>query len=146
VNWRRAVQRVGRRTVNPVTVTLLRLGLPAPPYTPRSALVMETVGRRTGRRRTTPMGYTRESDDQLLVVAEHGRRADWVRNATAAGTVRIWLGRQERRGRITVLDDVAPEDVLRRIGPVHRAVVRSLAKEPRAVRIDLLPRPGSAAG
>lgn len=137
--WQRAVQRVGRRTINPVAVTLLRLGLPAPPYTPRSALVMETVGRRTGKRRVTPMGYAREPDGSLLVVAEHGRRADWVRNALAAGTVRVWLGRQEHRGRITVLDDVAPEDVLRRIGPVHRIIVRGLASEPRAVRIDLLP-------
>lgn len=138
MNWRRAVQRVGRLTINPVTVTLLRLGLPAPPYTPKSALVMETVGRRTGKRRVTPMGYARESDDSLLVVAEHGRRADWVRNALAAGTVRIWLGRQEHRGRITVLDDLAPEDVLARIGPIHGAVVRGLASEPRAVRIELL--------
>ena len=138
MSWRRAVQRVGRRTINPVTVTLLRLGLPAPPYTPRSALVMETVGRRTGKRRVTPMGYARESDHTLLVVAEHGRRADWVRNALAAGTVRIWLGRQEHRGRITVLDDVAPDDVLASIGAVHGAVVRRLASQPRAVRIELL--------
>lgn len=85
------------------------------------------------------MGYVRDGDGSLLVVAEHGRRADWVRNALAAGMVRVWLGRQERRGRITVLDDVAPDDVLRRIGPVHRAVVRGLAHEPKAVRIDLLP-------
>jgi len=139
VSWRRTVQRIGRRTVNPVTVTLLRLGLPAPPYSSRSALVMETVGRRSGRRRVTPMGYVRDGDASLLVVAEHGRRADWVRNALAQGTVRVWLGRQEHRGRITVLDDVDPDEVLHRIGPIHRAVVRGLAREPRAVRIDLLP-------
>jgi deazaflavin-dependent oxidoreductase (nitroreductase family) len=139
VDWRRTVNRIGRRTVNPVTIALLRLGLPAPPYTARSALVMETVGRRSGKRRSTPMGYVRDSDDSLLVVAERGRRADWVRNALASGSVRIWLGREAHRGRITVLDDVAPADVLRRIGSVHGMVVRSLANEPRVVRIDLLP-------
>jgi deazaflavin-dependent oxidoreductase (nitroreductase family) len=139
VSWRRTVQRIGRRTVNPVAVTLLRLGLPAPPYTPRSALVMETVGRRSGKRRVTPMGYVRDGDDSLLVVAERGRRADWVRNAIAAGTVRVWLGRQVHRGRVTVLDDVDPGDVLRRIGSVHGVVVRTLADAPKVVRVDLLP-------
>lgn len=140
MNWRRTIQRVGRRTINPVTITLLKLGLPAPPYTPKSALVMETVGRRSGKRWVTPMGYARESADSVLVVAEHGRKADWVRNALAAGTVRVWLGRTEHRGRITVLDDIGPEDVLKKTGPIHRAVVRGLASQPKAVRIELLPR------
>ncbi|MGH2721462.1 MAG: nitroreductase/quinone reductase family protein, partial [Actinomycetota bacterium] len=45
---------------------------------------METVGRRSGRPWVTPMGYVRESADSVLVVAEHGRKADWVRNALAA--------------------------------------------------------------
>ena len=139
MSWRRTVQRIGRHTFNPVAVGLLRLGLPAPPYTPRSALVMETVGRRSGKRRATPMGYVRDGDASLLVVAERGRRADWVRNARAAGTVRVWLGRQAHRGRVTVLDDPDPADVLRRIGPVHGMVVRTLADEPKVVRIDLLP-------
>ena len=85
------------------------------------------------------MGYVQDSDGSLLVVAERGRRADWVRNALAAGSVRIWLGRKVHRGRITVLDDVAPADVLRRIGPVHGVVVRSLANQPKVVRIDLVP-------
>jgi deazaflavin-dependent oxidoreductase (nitroreductase family) len=139
MSWRRTVQRIGRRTVNPVTVALLRLGLPAPPYSSRSALVMETFGRRSGKRRVTPMGYVRAGDNALLVVAEYGRRADWVRNARAAGTVRIWLGKQALLGRVTVLDDADPGDVLRRLGPVHGLVVRTLADQPKVVRIDLLP-------
>lgn len=83
------------------------------------------------------MGYVRESAVSVLVVAEHGRRADWVRNALAAGTVRVWLGRKEYGGRITVLDDIAAEDVLRKTGAVHRAMVRGLASRPKAVRITL---------
>lgn len=137
MSWRRTVQKIGRRTINPVTVTLLRLGLPAPPYTPRSALVMVTVGRRSGKRRVTPMGYARESETSVLVVAEHGRRADWVRNGLAAGSVRVWLARRWHEGRLTVLDDVSPDDVLGRIGPLHRAFVQRLAEQPKAVRIEL---------
>jgi deazaflavin-dependent oxidoreductase (nitroreductase family) len=137
LNWRRTIQKVGRRTINPVAIRLLKLGLPAPPYSPKSALVMETVGRRSGRRWVTPMGYVRETADSVLVVAEHGRRADWVRNALAAGTVRVWLGRKEYGGSITVLDDIAAEDVLRKAGAVHRAMVRGLASRPKAVRITL---------
>lgn len=83
------------------------------------------------------MGYVRETADSVLVVAEHGRRADWVRNALAAGTVQVWLGRKEYGGSITVLDDIAAEDVLRKAGAVHRAMVRGLASRPKAVRITL---------
>ena len=36
------------------------------------------------------MGYARVSG-RLLVVAEHGMRSDWVRNALAAGRVTVWL-------------------------------------------------------
>jgi deazaflavin-dependent oxidoreductase (nitroreductase family) len=137
VSWRRTVQKIGRRTINPVAIGLLRLGLPAPPYTPRSALVMETVGRRSGKRRVTPMGYARESESSVLVVAERGRRADWVRNGLAAGRVRVWLGRTGYSGRLTVADDVPPEETLVRMGPVHRAVVRGMAEEAKTIRIDL---------
>lgn len=101
---------------------------------------METAGRRTGKRRLTPMGYLRVSEDRLLAVAEHGRRADWVRNALAAGSVRVWLGRRPHRARIALLDDADPRDVLRQMGnPLHAATIRLLAFEPRVVRIDLLP-------
>lgn len=135
---RRTIQRLGGRTINRLAVAVLRLGLPAPPYSPRSALVMETVGRKTGKRRLIPMGYLLDSADRLMVVAEHGERADWVRNALAAGSVRVWLGRHVYRGRVSLVHDVEPEEVLRRIGNrTHSAVVRRLGYEPRAVRIDL---------
>jgi deazaflavin-dependent oxidoreductase (nitroreductase family) len=137
LNVRRTIQKLGRRTINPIAIRLLKLGLPAPPYTPKSALVLETVGRRSGRRWVTPMGYVRESADTVLVVAEHGRGADWVRNALAAGTVGVWLGPRPYRGRITVLDDIAAEEVLKRTSAVHRAMVRGLAHRPKAVRITL---------
>lgn len=138
--WRRTVQAAGRLTVNRPAVVLLRLGLPWPPYTPRSALVVETMGRRSGRSRLTPVGYHRAAPDRLLVVAEHGARADWVRNALAAGEVTVWIGRERRRARVG-LTDGDPSQVLRAIGNrLHAATVRLLAHEPRVVELRLLPR------
>ena len=58
------------------------------------------------------MGCLREGD-RLLVVAEHGRRSDWLRNALAApdARVRLWLAGRPYRGRVQVLANADPEDV-----------------------------------
>jgi deazaflavin-dependent oxidoreductase (nitroreductase family) len=100
---------------------------------------METVGRRTGKRRLVPMGCLRDGD-RVLVVAEHGRRSDWLRNALAAphSLVRLWLAGHPHTGRVHVLDDEDPEDVLARMGnKVHTATVRTMAHDPCVVAIDL---------
>jgi len=49
----------------------LRLGLPSPPYTRRNAIIIETIGRRSGKRRRVPVGFLKE-DGKLIVVAEDG--------------------------------------------------------------------------
>jgi deazaflavin-dependent oxidoreductase (nitroreductase family) len=133
----RGVQWVAGHSLNHAAVGVLRLGLPFPPYGPQDALVLETFGRRSGKRRLTPMGCLREGD-RLLVVAEHGRGADWVRNALAGESVRLWLAGRQYRGRVQVLEDTDPEDVLARMGnKVHAATIHAMAHEPCVVAVDL---------
>lgn len=141
----RGVQWLAGHSVNQAAVGVLRLGLPFPPYDPDGALVMETFGRRSGRRRLTPLGCLR-AGDRVLVVAEHGRRADWVRNALASGTVSIWLAGRQLRGRVQILDD-DPEALLERMNNrVHTATIHAMAHEPCVVAIDLEPSEAPASG
>ena len=133
----RGAQWLAGHSLNHAAVGVLRLGLPFPPYGPQDALVLETFGRRSGKRRLTPMGCRREGG-RLLVVAEHGRGADWVRNALAAGSVRLWLAGRPFRARVRVLEDADPEEVLARMGnKVHSATIHAMAHDACVVAFDL---------
>jgi len=134
----RGVQLVAGRSLNRAAVATLRLGLPVPPYAPDRALVLETFGRKTGKRRLTPMGCLREGD-QLLVVSEHGRRADWLRNALALPHVRLWLAGKPYQAHVQVLDSADPEVLLARMGnKLHAATIHAMAHDPCVVSFDLL--------
>jgi len=135
---KRRVQRFGSFTYNRLVIAALRLGLPMPPYSPRNAIVMETIGRKSGKRRLVPMGYLRVDPSRLHVVAEHGRRSDWVRNAISRDSVHVWIGRAAHRAVVSVLDDADPDDVLRRIGSrTHASAVRRLGHESAVVELRL---------
>jgi len=101
----------------------LRLGLPSPPYTRRNAIIVETIGRRSGKRRRMPVGFL-EQDGKLIVVAEDGSRAAWVQNALAEdGHLRIFFHGNWRGARMQ-LRPGDPEDYLRRMNAVHAKFVR----------------------
>ena len=46
------------RIANAVTKLALVVGIPRPPYTRENALIVETVGRRSGKRRRIPAGMS----------------------------------------------------------------------------------------
>lgn len=90
----------------------LLLGIPRPPYTRENALTVETVGRRSGKRRRIPVGYL-DDGGRIIVVVEDGSRAHWVRNALANdGRLRIHLRGAWRPARLRILD-ADPESRLR---------------------------------
>lgn len=51
-------------------------------------VLVETVGRKTGKTRRTPLAVGRRDADGMWVIAVHGRRSGWVLNAEASATVR----------------------------------------------------------
>jgi deazaflavin-dependent oxidoreductase (nitroreductase family) len=119
-----------------VTNLALLAGIPRPPYNRSNALIVETIGRRTGKRLRLPVGYL-DDRGRIIVVVEDGSRAHWVRNALAdGGRLRIFFRGAWRSARLRILDG-DPEPYLERMNRVHAAFVRHEASTPGV--IELLP-------
>jgi deazaflavin-dependent oxidoreductase (nitroreductase family) len=130
-----------QRLVNPIVLAAWKLGIPPP-----GDALLETTGRRTGQPRWTPVcdgidGRT------FWLVAQRGRRADWVRNIEANPRVRVklasWPHTSWRSGTAHILDDDDPDDRQRMISWANMArrlcisASRALDTSPVTVRIDL---------
>jgi deazaflavin-dependent oxidoreductase (nitroreductase family) len=134
---RRLASRTAKYVVNPIVRGLFRLGLPAP-----GTGILETIGRKSGRPRCTPV--TNGLDDGVFwIVAEHGRRASYVRNIEANPRVRVRIGRRWRTGTARLVPDDDPRERLRHIvsrRPIARlntATVRLMQTDLLTIRIDL---------
>ena len=127
----------GRFFVNPMIRGMFRLGV-SPPRT----LLLETVGRKTGAIRHTPLNYVREGD-RVWVIAQHGTHAGFVRNFLARPEVRVRIGRTWHEGVATLQreDDVrarARSFAAGRVGGAFAVgVARALESDPISVAIDL---------
>lgn len=93
----RFVVKVGRGRVRP----------PTSGFVP--TILMTTVGRKSGRERTTPLVYVRDGDDYLVANARPvgERRNPWVLNLRAAGTARVQ--QHGRRIEVTAYELDTPE-------------------------------------
>jgi deazaflavin-dependent oxidoreductase (nitroreductase family) len=62
-------------------------------------LLLTTVGRRSGKRRTRPLAYVRDSEDYVLCASNNGasKHPGWYLNASASGTAEIQVGSQKLR-------------------------------------------------
>lgn len=112
----------------------LRLGLPSPPYTRGNAIIVETRGRRSGKRRRVPLGFL-EENGKLIVVVEDGLGAAWVRNALEReGQLRVFFRGHWRDARMQ-LQAGDPEAYLRRMNKAHAVFVRMESSIPELVEI-----------
>jgi deazaflavin-dependent oxidoreductase (nitroreductase family) len=138
VTKRRASTFFTAKLLNPVVRTAVRLGLPLP-----IVVILETRGRKSGRLRQIPVGKTLDGDT-LWIVAEHGRKASYVRNIEAEPRVRVRVGRKWRRGVATVLYDDDWRDRQRQLpNKLNSALVRAVGTEHVTVRVDLGPASGA---
>jgi deazaflavin-dependent oxidoreductase (nitroreductase family) len=129
---------IGRYTANPLMRGMFKLGI-----TPPGMALVETVGRRTGAIRHTPV-VARASDRKTLwLIAQHGAHAGWVRNFQESPRVRVRLGRSWQTGTAELMPE---DDVKARIrtfssSAVGRAITgasfRALESQPVSVRITL---------
>jgi deazaflavin-dependent oxidoreductase (nitroreductase family) len=71
--------------LNPPIKLLFAIGIVPPGYA-----LLETIGRKTGKARRTPVGDARVGD-RLWIVAEHGMKAGYVRNIKENPRVRLKL-------------------------------------------------------
>jgi deazaflavin-dependent oxidoreductase (nitroreductase family) len=139
---------VERYVLNPQMRLGLALGL-----APRAFALLETVGRRTGKPRRTPVGNGLIGDTFWLV-SEHGGGAGYVRNIEANPRVRVKVGGSWRAGSAHIATDDDPYTRLEMLSSalgrlrrldaaIFRSFVRWLGTEPVTVRIDLDPASGA---
>src|SRR5438309_9975528 len=82
---RRIVHFLQKYLFNPPVKFLFAIGLALP-----GRALLETIGRKTGKPRRTPVGDGLVGN-QFWIVAEHGMRADYVRNLAKNPRVRLKL-------------------------------------------------------
>ena len=122
------------RIANAITNAALIAGIPRPPYTRNNALIVETRGRRSGKRRRLPVGFLNDSG-RIIVVVEDGARAQWVQNALAGnGRLRIFLRGQWRAARLRMIDG-PPEAYLEKMNRVHAMFVRHESSTPAVIEL-----------
>jgi len=132
---KRAVQVFGRHTVNKLAKGLLKNGFYIPPFTPNRVLLVEHKGRKSGIVRTAPMGFVEKDEGVFWVVAEHGSKSDWVRNALKSG-VRVWRGTTSFEATVRVLEKEDPRPVWGRMkSKMLVGMARALAHEPKVLEI-----------
>lgn len=123
---------LARRVVNPIVLWLAERGL-----APRSVAVLETTGRTSGEPRRAPVGNGL-AGDTFWIVAEHGRRAGYVRNIAADPRVRVRVAGRWRTGVAQVVPEDDPRARQRAMGRrVNAAVVRLMGTDLLTIRIDL---------
>jgi deazaflavin-dependent oxidoreductase (nitroreductase family) len=66
-------------------------------------LYLNTTGRRTGLPREIEIWFT-ERDSRFYIIAEHGERANWVRNIRAHPHVQVRVGELRLNGTARLVD------------------------------------------
>jgi deazaflavin-dependent oxidoreductase (nitroreductase family) len=110
---------------------------------PGAPALLETIGRKSGRPRTTPVGNGLQGDT-FWVIAEHGRHSDWVRNLLANPRVRVQVNGCWRSGRASIMPDDDPVARQRGLDAFNARIVRLAGTELLTVRVDLDPAPRGA--
>jgi deazaflavin-dependent oxidoreductase (nitroreductase family) len=128
---RRWVRLLQKYVANPPMKAATFLGL-----VPGHAII-ETTGRKTGKKRRTVVGV-HEEGSALWIVAEQGRHAGYVRNIDARPRLRVRLRGRWRTGVGTVVANDDANARLEKFGRAsHAAAVRRFGTELLSVRIDL---------
>jgi deazaflavin-dependent oxidoreductase (nitroreductase family) len=98
--------------------------------------LLETIGRKSGLARQTPVGNGLEGD-VFWIVSEHGRAAHYVQNLIANPRVRIKVNGAWRSGIARVLDGDDSRARLKSIDPRTAAEIRRLGSALLTVRVEL---------
>ena len=137
----RIVHALQKYFLNPPIKVLLALGVAPPGYA-----LLETIGRKSGKPRRTPVGNGRVGNE-FWIVAEHGKNAGYVRNIESNPRVRLKLRDGLRMRWYSGTARLVPEDDPRERqrwlaakvpgSSSNAAAVRVLGTQLLPVRIDL---------
>jgi deazaflavin-dependent oxidoreductase (nitroreductase family) len=100
-------------------------------------VLIETVGRRSGNQRRTPLARGPFEGETTWLISVHGRHASWVKNLEASPAVRLRIKRRWRTGTAAVVP-YDPE-VIRRFNFYARTGPVTVGIEPALIRVDLEP-------
>jgi len=128
---RRRVRLLQRYLINPWTIVGVHLGVAS------GYVLVETTGRKTGKRRRSVVGMHREGTTGW-VVAEQGRHAGYVRNIEANPQVRVLIDRHWRRARAQTVPEDEPLERLHSFGRErHASNVQRFGTDLLTLRFDL---------
>lgn len=86
--------------LNLVAEPLIRVGFGNPLFWPTGTIVVETIGRKSGRKINVPVLATRIGE--MVVFSTVRRNSQWLKNLAANPEVRYWLAGQPREATATV--------------------------------------------
>jgi deazaflavin-dependent oxidoreductase (nitroreductase family) len=130
---RHRIRLLQRYVLNPPVKLAVWTGL-VPSY-----VLVETVGRKSGKRRRNVVGMHVDGDTGW-VVAEQGRHAGYVANLSATPGVRVRIRGRWRRARAHVLVDDDADARLAAFSKSHAATVRRFGTDLTTIRFELDPR------
>jgi deazaflavin-dependent oxidoreductase (nitroreductase family) len=128
------------RLIDRIARAAVRLGLGR-----RSTALLETIGRKSGIPRVTPVTNGLDGD-AFWIVTEHGHGANYVRNIEAEPRVRVKASGGWRSGVAQIVNE-DPDERLRQIVAFNRRarsnaqIVRKMGSEHLVIRVDLMPEP-----
>jgi deazaflavin-dependent oxidoreductase (nitroreductase family) len=128
VNKRAIVLWIQKHLVNPPARLLAG-------YLPGTAL-LETTGRKSGQPRRTPISDGLDGS-VFWIVAEQGRRAQYVKNIKANPRVRLRVRRRWVAGTATALPDDDPVARQKSLPRLNALLVRAMGDELLTVKVEL---------
>jgi deazaflavin-dependent oxidoreductase (nitroreductase family) len=90
--------------LNRVVEPIVRRGVGSPRLVPSGFIVLETVGRTSGKTRRHPLAATRIGG-HMIVATFRGDRSQWVRNLAAQPRARYWTRGAPHEARAFVIRD-----------------------------------------
>ena len=119
------------RMLNRVAEPMVRAGFGSPRMAPSGFIVLETIGRKSGQPRRSPLAATRIGR-HVLVGTFRGDRSQWVRNLAAQPATRYWIGGRAHDSRAFVMYEGKRFRVPKSLPRPLQAVVQFLAPYTRA--------------
>ena len=112
--------------LNRVVEPMVRVGIGSPRIAPSGFIVLETIGRKTGQVRRSPLAATRLGQ-HVIVGTFRAKRSGWVQNLSAHPRTRYWLGGRSHDSRAFVMHEGKRFRVPKSLPKGMQRVVRFLA-------------------
>jgi deazaflavin-dependent oxidoreductase (nitroreductase family) len=114
------------RMLNRVVEPLVRRGVGSPRLLPSGLIVLETKGRKTGRRIRSPLAAT-EIGEYVIVGTFRGDRSHWVLNLAAEPHAQYWVRGRARNAKAFVMHGEKRFRVPRTLPSHMQGIVRLLS-------------------